>query len=74
MSQQPPLRIGLVGSGFIANFHLTALEGVRDCQVTRVYSPTPAHREAAARRANERGHWTLHRGRDAGVHGACRRR
>lgn len=55
MSGQPPLKIGLVGSGFIANFHLTALQAVRDCQVTRVFSPTSAHREAAADLANKLG-------------------
>jgi predicted dehydrogenase len=27
-----PLRIGLLGSGFIANFHLQALLGVRDAR------------------------------------------
>jgi len=47
-----PLRIGLLGSGFIANFHLQALLGVRDVQVSGVFSPTHAHREALANTAN----------------------
>jgi predicted dehydrogenase len=47
-----PLRVGLLGSGFIASFHLQALLGVRDVRVSGVFSPTPAHREALANRAN----------------------
>jgi predicted dehydrogenase len=50
-----PLRIGLLGSGFIANFHLQALLGVRDAEVGGVYSPTRAHREALANTANGMG-------------------
>jgi predicted dehydrogenase len=50
-----PLRIGLLGSGFIAGFHLQALLGVRDTEVRGVFSPTLANREALARRANEMG-------------------
>jgi predicted dehydrogenase len=51
----PTLRIGMLGSGFIAKFHLQALMGVRNCSVTGVYSPTPAKREALATRATEMG-------------------
>lgn len=47
-----PLRVGLLGSGFIANFHLQAFVGVRNAQVAGVFSPTAAHREALAARAN----------------------
>lgn len=47
-----PLRVGLLGSGFIANFHLQAFVGVRNAQVAGVFSPTAAHREALAERAN----------------------
>ncbi len=47
-----PLRIGFVGSGFMAGFHLQALVGVRNVQVAGVFSPTPAHRESFAARAN----------------------
>ena len=50
-----PLRIGLLGSGFIAGFHLQALLGVRDAEVSGVFSPTLANREALARKANEMG-------------------
>jgi predicted dehydrogenase len=51
----PVLRIGLVGSGFIAGFHLQALMGVRNCTVTGVYSTTSARREALAQRATGMG-------------------
>jgi predicted dehydrogenase len=50
-----PLRIGLLGSGFIAGFHLQALLGVRDVEVGGVFSPTRAHREALASTANGMG-------------------
>jgi predicted dehydrogenase len=46
------LRIGLIGSGFIAKFHLQALVSVRHVTVTGVYSPTVANREALAAQAN----------------------
>ena len=46
------LRIGLIGSGFIAKFHLQALLSVRHATVAGVYSPTAAHREALAAEAN----------------------
>lgn len=49
------LRIGLVGSGFIAKFHLSSLIGVRNVRVTGVTSPNPAHRDALAARAGELG-------------------
>jgi len=45
-------RIGMIGSGFIAKFHLQSLIGVRNVAVTGVYSPTAAHREAFARQAD----------------------
>jgi predicted dehydrogenase len=48
-----PLRIGFLGSGFIAGFHLQALLGVRDAQVAGVFSPTHKNREALAKKANE---------------------
>ena len=48
----PPLRIGFIGSGFIAKFHLKSFEAVRHAQITGVYSPTPANREALAAAAN----------------------
>lgn len=43
-----PLRVGFVGSRFIAHFHLRALLGVRNVDITGVYSPTTARREAFA--------------------------
>jgi predicted dehydrogenase len=46
------LRIGLIGSGFIAKFHLQALVSVRHVTVTGVYSPTVTNREALAAQAN----------------------
>jgi predicted dehydrogenase len=42
------LRIGFIGSGFIAHFHLKSLLGVRNVEVTGVYSPTPAKRQKFA--------------------------
>lgn len=42
------LRIGFIGSGFIAHFHLKSLVGVRNVEVTAVYSPTPVKREKFA--------------------------
>ena len=56
MATRPPLRtlrIGFVGSGFIARFHLQSLVGVRNVEVTGVYSPTPAKREGFARAVRE---------------------
>ena len=50
-----PLRIGFLGSGFIADFHLQALLGVRNAQVAGVFSPTPASRFDFAKKANEMG-------------------
>ena len=34
-----PLRIGFVGAGFIAGFHLESLQAVRDVEVRAVFSP-----------------------------------
>jgi predicted dehydrogenase len=47
----PQLRIGFVGSGFMARFHLQSLTGVRNAVVTGVYSTTAARREAFAAEA-----------------------
>ncbi len=47
-----PLRIGLLGSGFNASFHVQAFVGVRHAQVAGVFSPTAAHRQALADQAN----------------------
>lgn len=48
----PPLRIGFVGSGFIAHFHLKSFESVRNAQITGVFSATPAKRQAFADAVN----------------------
>ena len=50
-----PLRIGFVGAGFMAQFHLRALLGVRNAVVAGVVSATPARREAFAAQANRDG-------------------
>src|SRR5262245_65977888 len=47
------LRIGMIGSGFIAKLHLQALVGVRNVVVAGVYSTTAPRREALGRLANE---------------------
>jgi predicted dehydrogenase len=47
------LRIGFIGSGFMAKFHLQAMHGVRHAQIAGVYSPTKAHRRAFAELVNE---------------------
>ena len=58
MAQRKPLktlRIGMIGAGFIARFHLESFTGVRNCAITGVYSPTKESRTALAKRANELG-------------------
>lgn len=53
LTPKKTLRIGFIGSGFIAHFHLRSLLGVRNVEVTGVYSPTPAKREKFARTVSE---------------------
>lgn len=48
----PVLRIGFIGSGFMARFHLQSLTGVRNAVVTGVFSTTAARREAFAAEAD----------------------
>ena len=58
MAQRKPLktlRIGMIGAGFIARFHLESFTGVRNCAITGVYSPTKESRTALAKRADELG-------------------
>ncbi|MBW9110375.1 ornithine cyclodeaminase family protein [Microbacterium ureisolvens] len=43
-----PLRVGVIGSGFEAQSHATALALVADFASVAVYSPTPANRERLA--------------------------
>jgi predicted dehydrogenase len=51
----PGLRIGMVGAGFMAQFHLRALLGVRTATLAGVWSPTPARRDALAAAADRDG-------------------
>ncbi|MDO9361599.1 MAG: Gfo/Idh/MocA family oxidoreductase [Sphingopyxis sp.] len=52
-SPPPSLRIGFIGSGFIARFHLKSFDNVRNAAISGVYSPTPAKRAAFADAAND---------------------
>ena len=49
------LRIGMIGAGFIARFHLESFTGVRNCAITGVYSPTAKSRKDLAKRADALG-------------------
>jgi len=48
----PPLRIGFVGSGFIAHFHVKSFQSVRNVEIAGVYSPTSDKRRALADAVN----------------------
>jgi predicted dehydrogenase len=48
-----PLRYGIIGGGFVAGFHLRALESVRGVEVAGITARTPPH--ALAESARERG-------------------
>jgi predicted dehydrogenase len=48
-----PLRVAFIGSGFNARFHLHAFRGVRDAEITGVFSPTRRHAEDFARLSQE---------------------
>lgn len=50
-----PLRIGFIGSGFIAHFHLKSMIGVRNVEIRGVHSTTARRRDAFAAAANEAG-------------------
>jgi predicted dehydrogenase len=47
-STLPILRIGFIGSGFMARFHLASLTGVRNVEVAGVFSPRAERRDAFA--------------------------
>lgn len=47
------LRIGFVGAGFIANFHLDSLLAVRNVRVAGVYGPSLSRRDALAHKADD---------------------
>ncbi|MER2537001.1 MAG: Gfo/Idh/MocA family oxidoreductase [Rhizobiaceae bacterium] len=49
------LRVGFVGSGFIADFHLKSMIGVRNVEVTGVFSRSAANRARIVKRAAELG-------------------
>ncbi len=49
------LRVGFVGSGFIAEFHLRGMLGVRNVDVTGVFSRKPENRARFAARVAELG-------------------
>ena len=49
------LRIGFIGAGFIANFHLEAMVAVRNVRVAGIFSPGAEKREAAAAKAEALG-------------------
>ena len=49
------LRYGIVGSGFVAQFHLRALESVRGVEVAGLTSRTPPHALADSARARGLG-------------------
>jgi predicted dehydrogenase len=49
------LRVGFVGSGFIAEFHLKSMVGVRNVDVTGVYSRNPENRARFSKRVAELG-------------------
>ena len=42
------LRIGFIGAGFMTRFHLSALQYVRDADVTGIFAPPKAERDEAA--------------------------
>ena len=50
-----PLRIGMIGSGFMAGFHLQAMVGVRDAVIGGVFSPDQQRCEDFGRRADAAG-------------------
>jgi len=49
------LRVGLVGTGFIAAFHLRSMVGVRNVEVTGVYSRQAANRQRIGKLADSLG-------------------
>lgn len=54
-SPKEKLRIGFVGSGFIADFHLKSMIGVRNVDVTGVYSRKAENRKRFAAHVTELG-------------------
>ncbi len=62
MLPKQTLRVGFVGTGFIAGFHLKSMVGVRNVEVTGVYSRSPENRNrfAEAVKALELGRCRAH--------------
>ena len=54
-SERPTLRVGFVGTGFIAAFHLQAMLGVRNVQVAGVYSRSAERRHRIVEKAEALG-------------------
>ncbi|HEV7414620.1 Gfo/Idh/MocA family protein [Tianweitania sediminis] len=52
---KPRLRVGFVGSGFIAHFHLAAMVGVRNIDVTGVYSRSAENRNRLVAKVEQLG-------------------
>ncbi len=52
LSRKDSKVVGLLGSGVQAETHLEAMSKVRDITSARVYSPTPSHRDAYARKVS----------------------
>lgn len=55
LKELPVLRVGLIGSGFIAAFHLQSMLGVRNLSIGGVYSRSPEKRTRIAEKARELG-------------------
>ncbi len=53
--ETPTLRVGFIGTGFIAAFHLQSMLGVRNLQVTGVYSRSADKRTRIVEKANGLG-------------------
>lgn len=54
-TELPKLRVGLIGSGFIAAFHLQSMLGVRNLSISGVYSRSAERRRRIADKANNLG-------------------
>ncbi|MBL4732755.1 MAG: Gfo/Idh/MocA family oxidoreductase [Rhizobiaceae bacterium] len=54
-TKKDTLRIGMVGTGFIAEFHLRSMIGVRNVVVAGVYSRSAENRDRLANLANDLG-------------------
>lgn len=55
LTELPMLRVGLIGSGFIAAFHLQSMVGVRNVSIGGVYSRSAERRARIAEKARSLG-------------------